>query len=134
MNDNIYYVWSVQQGSSSTLRVTDEFAWYVYYEIWEGMRLLSSRIHTRHKTRSEALASLYDATETPLNVYPMYITAEYLGGDATDDDALRMAELLRARGWDVKVGPAPRPHPWEEEPVVTVEDWEEAWRECLKAL
>ena len=72
--------------------------------------------------------------DMPLNEYPLYVTPEHLGGDATWRDAERMAALLRARGWDVRVEPTPRSHAWHDEPRVDIDDWNAAWDECLDEL
>lgn len=53
----VHHVFSVQQGSSGTFRVTDESAWYVLHEVWEGQRLLDVRAVSRHESREDALAA-----------------------------------------------------------------------------
>jgi hypothetical protein len=47
----------IQQGSSGTLRVSDEDAWYFVGEAWEGSKLLNTWIESRHATKDEALAA-----------------------------------------------------------------------------
>ena len=48
-------VYVVQQGSSSTFRVSDEGAWYLLCETWEGARLLDTRLVSKHLTQADAL-------------------------------------------------------------------------------
>lgn len=45
----------VQQGSSGTIRVSDESAWYLLREVWQGRKLLDTRIVSKHATRALAL-------------------------------------------------------------------------------
>lgn len=52
-------VYGVQQGSSSTLRVRNESAWYVYREDWEGSKLLNTRLVAGpFATKKEALKAM----------------------------------------------------------------------------
>ena len=53
----VHTTYGVQQGSSSTLQVRNENAWYVYQEVWEGSRLLNTRLVAGpFATKKEALA------------------------------------------------------------------------------
>ena len=53
----VLQVFFFQQGSSNTLRVTDENAWYVVCEVLSGNhRLLSTSVVSRHASRDEAMA------------------------------------------------------------------------------
>ncbi len=51
----VHHVYVVQQGSSNTFRVSDERAWYLLCETWQGAQLLNTRIVSKHATRAEAL-------------------------------------------------------------------------------
>lgn len=53
----VHHAYFVQQGSSNTLHVPDEAAWYVIKEAWEGSRLLSTVIISRHASKEDALAA-----------------------------------------------------------------------------
>lgn len=44
----------IQQGSSNTLRVSNESRWYVVREEWEGSRILNTVILSSHDTEAEA--------------------------------------------------------------------------------
>lgn len=55
MSREVHHVYVVQQGSSSTFRVSDEGAWYLLREVWEGAALLDTRRVSKHLTRAEAL-------------------------------------------------------------------------------
>jgi hypothetical protein len=57
MNE-VVEVLSIQRGSSNTLRTSDEQAWFVVKECWQGSRLLNARILQKCETREQALAKL----------------------------------------------------------------------------
>jgi H2-forming N5,N10-methylenetetrahydromethanopterin dehydrogenase-like enzyme len=57
----------------------------------------------------------------------IYITADHLGDIATDEQAERMAELLRERGYDVKVGHGRSKATPEDIP-------NKVWEECLDII
>lgn len=48
----------IQQGSSSTLRVSNEDKWYVVREEWQGSKLLNSVILNSFDTESDARNAL----------------------------------------------------------------------------
>ncbi|MCZ7539129.1 MAG: hypothetical protein M5U29_04270 [Anaerolineae bacterium] len=51
----VHHVYVVQQGSSNTFEVSDENAWYLLRETWQGARLLDTQIVSKHLTREDAL-------------------------------------------------------------------------------
>lgn len=55
MSRELHHAYIVQQGSSNTFRVTDESAWFVLRETWQGARLLDTQIVSKHLTREDAL-------------------------------------------------------------------------------
>jgi hypothetical protein len=55
MSREVFHAYIVQQGSSDTFEVSDENAWYVLRETWQGARLLDTRIVSKHLTREDAL-------------------------------------------------------------------------------
>ncbi len=52
----VFTAFFVQQGSSSTLRVTDENAWYVVRETWRGEQIISAGVVSKHASHDEAVA------------------------------------------------------------------------------
>ena len=58
MAGEIHETHHIQQGSSNTLLVADESAWYVVREVWEGSKLLNSQVVCKRQERSEALEIL----------------------------------------------------------------------------
>jgi hypothetical protein len=101
MDNSISHVYTVQQGSSGTLRVTDESAWYLVRETWQGARLLDARIVSKHETRAEALDARYLETgENNDAVYTIGVTlfTGNLAADGADIDldasAQRLAEKV----------------------------------------
>ena len=55
MSRELHHVYVFQQGSSDTFQVSDERAWYVLRETWQGAQLLNTRLVSAHTTRAEAL-------------------------------------------------------------------------------
>lgn len=55
MSRELHHVYGIQQGSSGTFQVSDEHAWYVLRETWQGAQLLDTRLVSKHLTHAEAL-------------------------------------------------------------------------------
>ena len=58
MNNKRIDSFFIQQGSSNTIRVRDDNAWYVIKEECEGSRILNSAIVSQHDTFQQAKDAL----------------------------------------------------------------------------
>jgi len=68
MSREVHHVYVVQQGSSGTFEVSDERAWYVLRETWQGAQLLDTRLVSKHLTRAEALDAKARAEGRPVHL------------------------------------------------------------------